>query len=212
MSGAQRLVPWLTLALLTVVGAGGAALGIMASNAPVALDTAATSTLHAANYTELATVTGGEDGNETLSLVWHAPDTLGGHVESQGRRAYVWVFGTTEYQSTTVAVTRGPSGLTIQKGTGQPASASDPAQGLLPYAQRATHVTRSGDTYSFEVTQDGQTAHFTATVTGPYVSRITVSAPSQSSVLGISQVGTSPPVKLPAGAKIVAAAPSSAAG
>ena len=202
MSDAQRLIPWLTLALLTVVGAAGAALGIQQSPQQATLDRAVSNTLKAPNYSSLLVSTGTQAA--TQNLVWEAPDRIGGYVDTGKRRFYVAVIGSFEYQSTQVSTSTGPTNLTFLKGASQPASAYDPVQGYLPYAQKATDIHRNGDVYSFTVTQQGQTAQFTVTVSGQYVSDLTITATGLHADLSITDVGTSPPVTLPAGAKVKA--------
>ncbi len=200
MSDAQRLIPWLTLGLLTVVGAAGLALGIQQSPHQAALQAAISNTLAAPSYSSLVVSSGPQA--TTQSLTWQAPDRIGGYVDTGKRRFYVAVIGGFEYQSTQVSTSTGPSNLTFMKGAAQPASAYDPVKGYLPYAQKATDIHRNGAVYSFTVTQQGQTAHFTVTVSGQYVSELTISATGIRIDLTISDVGSAPPVTLPAGAKV----------
>jgi hypothetical protein len=115
------------------------------------------------------------------------------------------VIGSTEYQSLTVSVSNPPKHLTFYRQAGQGAVSFDPAHGYLPYATQVKHPNLSGDTYSFSVTKQGQTGKFTYTVNGQYVSQFTLTAPNGSIRLDISDVGTSPPVALPAGSKVVSA-------
>jgi hypothetical protein len=209
MSDSQRLIPWLALTLLTVVGIAGAVLGLTGAPKQAGLDAAVHNTLSAPNYTSLLQATG--QTPQTQSLTWESPNKLGGWVDTGGRRFYVYVLGSTEYQSSAVAVTTKDSDLTYLRGTSQPAASYDPVQGYLPYAERATHVTQHGNSYSFPVTQEGQTAEFTVTVSGQYVSQLKLVATGTAVDLSIGSVGTAPPVTLPSGAKIKAASTSSSA-
>jgi hypothetical protein len=84
-------------------------------------------------------------------------------------------------------------------------TASDPVHGYLPYVTQAKNPTRSGDTYSFKLTQQGQTGTFSYTVSGQYVSKFTLRVTSSSVQLDISAVGTSPPVSLPTDSNISSA-------
>ncbi len=208
MRNGRNLTSWLLLGLLTVVGVGAAVLGVVQSPKSASLQQAVTNTLGAANYSEvLNEVT--PQGKQTDYLTYQAPDRLGGYIQSGNKRTYVYVIGNYEYQSLTVAPGASTSHLTFYRQASQGAQALDPAHGYLPYAKQAKDVTKSGDTYSFtlsETTAQGkQTGTFTYTVTGSYVSQFTLSVSTSSVNLVISQVGTSPPVKLPAGAKVVKA-------
>jgi len=200
MSDAQRLIPWLTLGLLTVVGAAGLALGIQQSPHQAAFQAAISNTLAAPSYSSLLVTTGTQA--TTQSLTWQTPDRIGGYVDTGKRRFYVAVIGSFEYQSTQVSTTTGPTNLSFVKGASQPASAYDPVKGYLPYAQKATDIHRSGSVYSFTVTQQGQTAKFAVTVSGQYVSELTINATGIHVDLTLSEVGSAPPVTLPAGAKV----------
>ncbi len=208
MSNGRNLISWLLLGLLTVVGAGAAVLGVVQSPKSASLQQAVTNTLGAANYSEvLNEVT--PQGKQTDYLTYQAPDRLGGYIQSGTKRTYVYVIGNYEYQSLTVAPGASTDHLTFYRQASQGAQALDPAHGYLPYAKQAKDVTQSGDTYSFslsETTAQGkQTGKFTYTVTGSYVSQFTLTVSTSSVNLVISQVGTSPPVTLPAGAKVVKA-------
>ncbi len=219
MSNGRNLTSWLLLGLLTVVALGAAILGIAQSpkNAtliscatpqqPVQLCTGAVpNTLGASSYSEvLNEVT--PAGRQTDYLVYQAPDRLGGYIQSGNKRTYVYVIGKWEYQSLTMAVGASTDHLTFYRQASQGAQALDPAHGYLPYAKQAKDVTRSGDNYTFtlsETTAQGkQTGKFVYTVSGPYVSEFNLSVASASVNLVISEVGTSPPVRLPAGSKVV---------
>jgi hypothetical protein len=208
MNNGRNLISWLLLGLLTVLALGGAVLGVVQAPKNVPLKQAVDNTLAAANYSEVLT----EDtpqGKQTDYLVYQAPDRLGGYIQSGSRRTYVYVIGKVEYQSLTVANNASTSHLVFYRQAGQGAKALDPAHGYLPYAKQATDIQQSGDSYSFtlaETTAQGkQSGTFVYTVSGSYVSEFTLNVATASVQLVISQVGSSPPVELPAGAKVVTA-------
>jgi hypothetical protein len=208
MSSGRNLISWLLLGLLTVLALGGAVLGIVQAPKNVPLHQAVHQTLAAANYSEVLS----EDtpqGKQTDYLVYQAPDRLGGYIQSGSKRTYVFVIGTVEYQSLTVANSASTTHLILYRQTSQGAQALDPAHGYLPYAKQAKDVQHSGDIYSFtlaETTSEGkQSGKFAYTVSGPYVSEFNLNVASSSVQLIISQVGSSPPVRVPAGAKVVTA-------
>lgn len=206
----RNTIGWLLLALLAVVGAGAAVLGVRQApshgptgpNAP--LLTAVTNTLSAANYTEVL-VERTPQGRQTDSLVFQAPDRLGGYIQSGNRRSYVYIINSYQYQSLTVSANAAPRHLVFYRQPSNGATANDPAHGYLPYATQAKHPTRSGDKYTFTLTRNGQTGTFTYTVSGQFISAFTLAVPNASVRLDISNVGTSPSVKLPAGSRVVAA-------
>jgi hypothetical protein len=221
MSNGRNLTSWLLLGLLTVVALGAAVLGVAQSpkNAPLISCTSAQqpvlkcmgavpNTLLASNYSEVLNESTPQ-GKQTDYLVFQAPDRLGGYIQSGTKRTYVYVIGKWEYQSLTVAAGVSTDHLTFYRQASQGATALDPAHGYLPYAKQAKDVTHSGDTYSFtlsETTAQGkQSGTFTYTVSGPYVSEFTLNVATASVQLVISQVGSSPPVELPAGSKVIKA-------
>ncbi|MGH9078622.1 MAG: hypothetical protein ACRDYE_00840, partial [Acidimicrobiales bacterium] len=128
------------------------------------------------------------------------------YLESGSKRTYVYVIGSTEYQSQAVSDNTPTTQLKFQSQAGQGATASDPAHGYLPYVTQAKHPTRSGDTYSFTLTKQGQTGRFAYTVNGRYISRFTLKVPKSTIHLDIAAVGKSLPVALPKGADISPAA------
>jgi hypothetical protein len=221
MSNGRNLTSWLLLGLLTVVGAGAAVLGVVQSpkNAPLIscaspqqivtkCTGAVPNTLKASNYSEvLAEST--PQGQQTDYLVYQAPDRLGGYIQSGAKRTYVYVIGKFEYQSLTVANNASTAHLEFLRQPSQGAKSLDPAHGYLPYAKQAKNVQQSGDTYSFTLTettaQGRASGAFGFTVSGQYVSEFTLKVQASSVQLVISQVGSSPPVKLPAGARVVQA-------
>jgi hypothetical protein len=204
MNDLRSTISWLLLTLLGVVGAGAAVLGVSQSPDNVPLATAVKNTLAAPSYS-MALTQSTAQGKQSDYLVYQAPDRLGGYVVSGNKRTYVYVIGTTEYQSLTVSANTPTSHLVFYKQESQGAAALDPVSNYLHYASLAKHVTQSGSTYSFSLTQQGQVGKFTFTVSGSYVSAIDLTVQTSSVQLIISQVGTSPPVALPAGAKVVAA-------
>jgi hypothetical protein len=219
MSTGRYLTSYLLLGLLTVLALGGAVLGVVQSpkSAPLISCTspqqpiekctgAVPNTLGAANYSEVLNETTPQ-GKQTDYLTYQAPDRLGGYIQSGTRRTYVYVIGTSEYQSLTVAAGTSTADLTFYRQASQGAKALDPAHGYLPYAKQAKDITQSGDTYTFTIsettTQGKAIGTFNYTVTGPTVSQFTLDVAKSSVDLVISQVGSSPPVELPAGAKVV---------
>jgi hypothetical protein len=224
MSESRHLTAWLLLGLLTVVGAGAAVLGVVQSPKDAALLPAVantvgdvtTHTLGAANYTEnfseVASV-----GKQTEFLVFQSPDRVGGYQQSGNKRTYVYVIGKVAYESLTVAANASTAHLTFYRQpvpAGESAKSFDPAHIYLPYARdkTVTNLQNQGSTHTFTITKSGQTGHFVYTVSGPYVSEFTLKVGAESVALSISQVGSSPPVALPAGAKVIAAPPGGAAG
>jgi hypothetical protein len=219
------MTSWLLLGLLTVVGAGAAVLGVVQSpkTAPLYICTppqqhvnctgAVPNTLAASNYSEVLTENTSQ-GTQTDYLVYQAPDRLGGYIQSGNKRTYVVVIGTVVYQSLTVTPDTPTSHLTFYRQQSQGAKTLDPVHGYLPYVSQGKTITRSGDTYSFTLTRTvrtatGKTAKQTAalsyTVSGQYVSEFSLTVKNAAVNLVISQVGSSPPVALPAGAKVIGA-------
>ena len=202
MSDLRQTISWLLLVMVAIVGGGAAVLGISQAPKNVPLQEAVDNTLAAPNYSQVVTESTAQ-GKQTDYLVYQAPDRLGGYVQSGNKRTYVYVIGTEEYQSLTVAANASTKHLTFYKQQSQGAAALDPAHNYLHYTTQAKHVTQSGNNYSFTLTQSGQTGTFTYTVSGQYVSEFTLRVKSASVHLVISQIGSSPPVALPAGAKVV---------
>ena len=73
----RKYLSFLLLGILTLVGLGAAALGFSQSSSGVALGTAVTNTLSAPNFSEHL-VEHTPQGSQTASLVFQAPDRLGG--------------------------------------------------------------------------------------------------------------------------------------
>jgi hypothetical protein len=214
MSSARRLISWLLLVLVAVVGLGGAVLGITSAPKDATLPHAVANTLAASSYTQVVSEKT-PTGNQVDTLVWQAPDRLGGYIQSGTKRTYVYVLpsstgGAVEYQSLSVKPGAPTTHLVFYKQASQSAALLDPAHNYLQYAKNAKHVTKSGSTYSFTLSQTTtqgatETGKFVYTVSGQYISQFDLSVAGSSVRLVISQVGSSPPVALPAGAKVVAA-------
>jgi hypothetical protein len=218
MNDLRGTISWLLLVLVGVVGAGGAVLGITnaPNNAPLIVcrspkqpiqtcTGAVPNTLNAPNYSEVVTEATSQ-GTQTDYLTFEAPDKLGGYVESGSKRTYVYVIGSVEYQSLTVSANASTKHLVFYKQASQGATLIDPVHNYLHYTQTAPHITSSaGGTYTFTLSQDGETGTFVYTVSGQYVSEFNLSVKGASVHMVISQVGTSPPVALPAGAKVIKA-------
>ena len=193
----------------TVVGAGLTIAACSSSSTTpttgaaksASLQQAVTNTLSAPNYSEVVSENAPQ-GKQTDHLKYQAPDRLGGYIQSGSKRTYVYVIGSTQYQSQAVTNNTPIKQLTFHQQASQGATALDPAHGYLPYANQAKHPTRSGDTYSFELKQGGKTGTFTYTVKGQYVSTFTLRVSTTSVRLDISAVGTSPPVTPPTGSNI----------
>jgi hypothetical protein len=204
MNHLRQLIAWLLLALVAVVGAGAAALGVSQAPNNVPLLQAVVNTQRASNYSEVVAETTPQ-GTQSDYLVYQAPDKLGGYIQSGSRRTYVYVIGSKEYQSITVTANTPTKHLVFYEQPSQGAATLDPAHNYLAYAQRGKNVQQSGSTYTFSLTEGGQVGNFVYTVSGKYVSAMTLTVKTASVQLAISMVGTSPPVALPAGAKVVAA-------
>ena len=202
MTGPRKLIGWLLLVLVGVLAAGGAVLGISQAPKQATLQTAVKNTLAAANYTS-DVLENSPQGTQTQHLVYQSSGRLGGYVDSATVRVYVAVIGGVEYQSNQVAPGTSTAHLTFQKQASQPANSYDPVHEYVALAQSPKNVHQKGNTYTFSVTQRGQTASFTATVIGQYLSSLTITATGAQLSLTVSSVNTSPPVTLPAGAKVV---------
>jgi hypothetical protein len=209
MTGPRRLIGWLLLVLVAVLAAGGAALGVTQAPKQASLQQAVKNTLNASNYTS-DVLESSSQGTQTQHLVFQAPSRLGGYVDSGTVRVYVAVIDGVEYQSNQVTQSSSTAHLTFQKQTSQPASSYDPVHEYVALAKNAKNVHQKGDTYTFTVTQQGQSASFTATVIGQYLSALTISATGAQLSLTVSSVNSSSPVALPSGAKVVATPPTTA--
>jgi hypothetical protein len=210
MTNTRRSLGWLLLGLVAVVGVGGAILGIALSPKTATLATAVTNTLAAPNYSLVVTEKTPQ-GNQTDNLVWEAPNRLGGYIQSGKKRTYVYVLpsgsGSAEYQSLTVSATAPTRHLVFYRQASQSAAALNPAHNYLLYANDARHLTLTGNTYSFTLTQTSttgkETGTFAYTVSGQYVSLFNLTVGTSSVHMVISDIGSSPSVNLPAGSKVV---------
>ncbi len=204
MNDPRQTIGWLLLVMVAVVGGGAAVLGVSQAPKNVPLQKAVNNTLAASNYSQVVTESTPQ-GKQTDYLVFEAPDKLGGYVESGSKRTYVYVIGDTEYQSLTVSSTASTKHLVFYSQPSQGATTVDPTHNYLRYATTAKNITQTGSTYSFTLTQNGETGHFSYTVSGQYISEFDLAVKTASVQLVISQVGSSPPVALPSGAKVIKA-------
>jgi hypothetical protein len=207
MSDSKNITAWLLLVLLAVAGGGFAVLGIVQSQ-HVPLQQAVTDTLAADNYTEVFSQTTPQ-GTQTEHVVFQAPNSLSGYEQDGNKRTYVVIIGTQAYGTLQVAANASTAHLTFYKETVAGAKSVDPAQRYLPYAKQATHVHNNGGTYTFALSQMGQVGAFVYDVSSWHVSHMTLAVPAaRASVhLDITQVGRSPAVALPPGAKVIDGAP-----
>ncbi|MHB1709798.1 MAG: hypothetical protein ACYCV7_00110 [Acidimicrobiales bacterium] len=192
------------LTSVAVLAAGGASLGVVQSPTQVGFAAAVKNTLGASSYTS-DVLESSPQATQTQHLVYQAPSRLGGYVDNGTVRVYVAVINGVQYQSNQVTPGASTAHLTFDKQKSQAASSYDPVHEYVALARNPTKLRQKGNTYSFSVTQHGQTARFTATVVGQYLSSLTISAQGVQLSLTISSVNSSPPVTLPTGAKIVAA-------
>lgn len=206
----RRAIPFLLLALLAVVGGGAALLGLTTGDTGVALGTAVSNTLGAASYSEVLTEATPQ-GNQSAQIAYHAPDRLGGWIQSAGRRTYLVIIGSTEYVSVSVKVSDGDHHLVFYKQSTAGAQAVDPAHTYLVYWDRGP-ATTSGATTTVTLHQGGQSENLTFTVSGRYVSNFTAATPGGSIALKISNVDSAPAVALPEGATIRNGAPPASTG
>jgi len=201
MNDPRRTISWLLLGLVGAVGLGGAILGIALNPKTASLAKAKANTLTASSYTEVVTQKTLQ-GSQTDYLVWQAPDRLGGYIESGTRRTYVYVIGSYEYQSVTVSGSSSGR-LVFYRQPSQGAAALDPTPDYLAYIDRAKDISKSGTTYSFTVHQGSVAGKFTVVVSGSYVASLDLSVQRQSVGLVLSQIDSSPPVRLPANSRVV---------
>jgi hypothetical protein len=195
--------------VLTVVGLGAAVLGIVQSGSGVDLKQAVTNTLDASGYTEYL-VENTPQGDQTANLVFQEPDRVGGWTQSGNQRTYLFLIGSTEYVSVTQSAkdTRVPLVYYTQATSG--ARLADPGRHYLSFYNQGP-ATTSGSVTTVTLTQDGQTQKVMYTVSGNYVSKFEAVTPGGTVVLEFSDVGSSPEVHLPAGARTTHTAPGSSA-
>jgi hypothetical protein len=205
----RKYLAFVLVGVLTLVGLGAAVLGVAQSSSGVPLPKAVANTLNASGYTEdLAEVS--PQGNQTAHLVYQAPDRLGGWFASAGRRTYLVMIGTTEYISVTQPARSTRIPLVYYTQQISSVDAADPAHLYLHYYSEGTSTT-SGSITTVTLTQSGETETLTYTVTGDYVSKFGAVTPGGTVDLDLTEVGSSPPVKLPAGARVTDASPSASA-
>ncbi len=210
MSESRFLTGWLLVGLVAVAGAVGAVLGVVQSPSPPPLHQAIANTLSASGYTQDITESTPQ-GNQSERFVYQSPDRLGGYIQSGNKRVYLYLIGKYEYQSAVVSTSATssassatpPAHLTFYRQASQSAKALDPARRYLSFPKQASNIHQAGATYSFTLTESGQTAQLTFTVAGTYVSQVYVEAGKTSVLLVLSDVGTSPDVALPPDARIV---------
>ena len=200
--------------MLTVLGIGGAVLGIVQSPKESGLRAAVTNTLAASNYTEdLSEVT--SQANQSEHLVFEAPNRLAGYVQSGAKRQYVVIIGSVAYQTGVVSTSTPTDKLVFKKqATGEPNAAvsSDPVHTDLPFVKKAKNVKQDGDVSTFTLTQQGGVELFHVTVAGQFVSDLSVTATAGRLHLAISSINGSPSVQVPTGAKVSSSSGSSSAG
>ena len=200
----RKYLAFLLLGILTLVGAGGAAVGAVQSQSGTALSQAVKNTLGAINYTE-DLVEKTPQGNQSAHLVFQSPDRLGGWLLSGGRKTYLFIIGTTEYIAVSQSASAPmPTTFYTQQTTG--AQAVDPAHTYLPYYDKGK-ATRNGSVTTVILTQGNQKETLTYTVNGNYVSVFNANTPGGTINLDISNVDSSPAVQLPQGYKTTTKAP-----
>jgi hypothetical protein len=204
----RKYLSFVLLGALTLVGLGAAALGVVQSQSGTSLGQAVTVTLKAPSYSEHL-VEKTPQGDQTASLVYQAPDRLGGWIQSAGRRTYLVIIGSTEYISLTRSAKTTSTPLVFYSQQTLGAQAVDPAHTYLPFYDKGPS-TRSGSVTTVTVTQSGQSVKLIYTVTGNYVSNFKAVEQGGSINLSISDLGSAPEVALPTGARIVAAPAQSA--
>ncbi len=190
-----KFLSFILLGVLTVVGLGAAALGVVQSKSATSLSQAVSNTLKAPSYTEYL-VEKTPQGDQTASLSYQAPDRLGGWLQSVGRRTYLVIIGSTEYISVTRPAKGAKGPIVFYKQQTQGAQAVDPAHTYLMYYDQGTS-TRSGSVTTVTLTQGGETEKLVYTVTGNYVSNFKATTPGGTINLDIGNVGSAPKVALP---------------
>ena len=192
----RKFLAFILLGILTLVGAGGAALGAVQSSSATSITQAVKNTLKAPNYTEDLTEKTPQ-GNQQAHLVFQAPDRLAGWLVSSGRKTYLFIIGSTEYIAVTGAASASTPKVFYTQQT-QGAVAVDPANTYLNYCTKKP-ATRNGAVTTVTLSQGGETETLTCTVSGNYVSNFKAVTPGGTIELAISSVGSSPAVELPHG-------------
>jgi len=202
-----KFLSFLLLGILTVVGLGAAALGVVQGKSGTELSQAVTNTLKAPSFTEYL-VEKTPQGDQTANLSYNAPDRLGGWLQSVGRRTYLVIIGSTEYISVTRPAKGAKGPIVFYKQQTEGAQAVDPAHTYLKYYDKGTS-TKSGSVTTVTLTEGGQTEKLFYTVTGNYVSNFKAVTPGGTINLAIANVGSAPKVALPKNAKFAASPPAS---
>jgi len=202
-----KFLSFLLLGILTVVGLGAAALGVVQGKSGTELSQAVTNTLKAPSFTEYL-VEKTPQGDQTANLSYNAPDRLGGWLDSVGRRTYLVIIGTTEYISVTRPIKGAKGPIDFYKQQTEGAKAVDPAHTYLMYYDKGTS-TKSGSVTTVTLSQGGETEKLIYTVTGNYVSNFKAVTPGGTINLAIANVGSAPKVALPKNAKFAASPPAS---
>ena len=206
MTDARRTLSWMLLALVAVVTAGGAFLGVYYSpSQPVtSLKLASKSTLAATSYTEDLKQTSSTNGVGQLHLVLQAPDRAIGFQQATGQRLYFVINKDTVYQTVPTKIS---SSVTVHhfrvEHATNPIPQIDPLPSYLNLVNRAKAVNRNGAVYSFSLaTSTGGNAQLHYTVTGDYVSKIVVDIPGSITTINVTKINSSPPIQLPARSSI----------
>jgi hypothetical protein len=207
MTDARRTLSWLLLALVAVVTAGGAFLGVYYSpSQPVtSLKLAAKSTGAATSYTEDLKQVSTTNGVGRLHLVLQAPDRAIGFQQATGRRLYFVVINNTVYQTVPTKITNSVTvhHFTVEHAT-NPIPQVDPLPSYLNLVNQAKDIHQNGSVYSFSLaTNTGGKAHLRYTVTGDFVSKIVVDIAGSITTIDVTKINTSPPIKVPAKSLIV---------
>jgi hypothetical protein len=207
MTDARRTLSWLLLALVGVVTAGGAFLGVYYSpSQPVtSLKLAAKSTGAATSYTEDLKQVSTANGVGQLHLVLQAPDRAIGFQQATGQRLYFVVIKNTVYQTVPTKITKSVTlhHFTVQHVT-NPLSQVNVLPSYLDLVKQAKAVHRNGEVYSFSLaTNTGTKAQLHYTVTGDYVSKIVVDIAGSATTINVTKINSSPPIAVPAKSLIV---------
>jgi hypothetical protein len=207
MTDARRTLSWLLLALVAVVTAGGAFLGVYYSpSQPVtSLKLAAKSTGAATSYTEDLKRVSTASGVAQLHLVLQAPDRAIGFEQATGRQLYFVVINNTVYQTVPTKITNSVTvhHFKVQQAS-NPLTQLDPLPSYLDLVSRAKAIHQNGDVYSFSLaTNTGTKAQLHYTVTGDYVSKIVVDIAGSATTINVTKINSSPPIAAPAKSLII---------
>ncbi len=211
----RKYLAFILLGILTLVGGGFAAAGVVQSTSGTGLGQAVANTLKASNFTEVL-MEKTPQGSQRAHLVFQSPDRLGGWLSRSGSKTYLFIIGTREFVARTgSASASAPTKFFTQRTAG--AVAVDPAHTYLPYwnckpqpgaAKQKCPSVRNGSITTVTLTQGGSTTTLTYTVTGGHVSNFKAVASGGTIELAISGVGSSPKVSLPKGYTTTTVVPS----